>query len=255
MVIEIHYGDALVGLGIECNISCTHGIVGTRICIVDECLIKGLMINGHDAAQSVVSDLADYSVYRAVVIDCGILILIFAAEEAVVNGLDFGIGELFNSDAGAGLEGYPADLAAVCIKVFGCETIDGAAVVREGGVVADNCAVVDLVNFFVACIVSYCNIEVILGGRIVEAKASLFAEYAGLIDAIGELCVGVDSIVCDIVLIYDADTVIGDGNIGSLSVLGYGDYPAAGLVILGEIALMIEPGLKDDVDGLVLSKS
>ena len=92
-------------------------------------------------------------------------------------------------------------------------------------------------------------------GHIVEAKASLFAEYAGLIDAIGELCVGVDSIVCDIVLINDADTVIGDGNGGSLSILGYGDDPAAGLVILGEIALVIEPGFEDDVYGLVFCES
>ena len=80
MVIEIHYGDALVGLGIECNIPCAHGIAGNRICIIDEGLIKGLRINGHDAAHSVVSDLADYSVYRAVVIDGSRLILIFAAE-------------------------------------------------------------------------------------------------------------------------------------------------------------------------------
>lgn len=94
-----------------------------------------------------------------------------------------------------------------------------------------------------------------LRGHIFEAKASLFAEYAGFIDAIGELCIGVDSIVCDIVLIDDADTVLGYGDGGSLSILGYGDDPAAGLVILGEIALVIEPGFEDDVYGLVFCES
>lgn len=93
-----------------------------------------------------------------------------------------------------------------------------------------------------------------LRGHIFEAKASLLAEYAGFIDAIGELCIGVDSIICNIVLIDDADTVLGYGDGGSLSILGYGNDPAAGFVVLREIALVIEPGFKNDVYGLVFGK-
>ena len=80
MVIEVHYGDAFIGLGIECDVPCAHGIAGTRTCIIDDGLIKGLGINGHDAAHIEVSGLAGYSINRTVVIDCSRLILIFAAE-------------------------------------------------------------------------------------------------------------------------------------------------------------------------------
>lgn len=63
--------------------------------------------------------------------------------------------------------------------------------------------------------------------------APVFSKYAILKDEVGELCIVVYCNISNVVAVNNFEAVCGSNDVGSGGVLGNGNYPATGSLLLG----------------------